>query len=159
MLWPLGGLLTAHIAAGSLSILDFAPAGPATVGPGGLTTVNTDVYADAVVVLTNYSTEIVWQGGNWAGALLPFDVGFTTSVSASDVVTGTLAGTALWRTDVSGTTFTFEVILDVEGTAHVVPDPSLGGLIMMALGGAGAWLRRRRNANRSPNGLTAVRAL
>ena len=41
-------------------------------------------------------------------------------------------------------TLTLDLIVDVTGTAHVVPDPALGGLTALGLGGAGAWLRRRR---------------
>ena len=58
-------------------------------------------------------------------------------------LTSVVVGYAVGIPDIS-MTITLDLIFSVEGTAHVVPDPALGGLTALGLGGAGAWLRRRR---------------
>jgi hypothetical protein len=40
-------------------------------------------------------------------------------------------------------TITLDLILDIEGTVHYMPDPSVGGLTALGLMGGAMWLRRR----------------
>jgi len=147
MAFPYGSMnLAANLAPGSIRLLDFAPDGPDHIGPGGVAAVDTDVFVDvAITVEGTIGSSGFWTSG-WAGRLLPFDMSFTTSQSKSDVLVVTVGGTFGYEigNTVISQTITLDLIVDVVGTAHVVPDPALGGLVAMGLGGAGTWLRRRR---------------
>jgi hypothetical protein len=141
----LAGLVTATVNTGSAKFLDF---NQPIVGhyPGGI--VNTDVYVEATVFVTGMLDTLL-ATKVWAGSLLPFNVSmlFVPDMLESSTLFGGLSGTfgyAIGVTDIS-LTLTLDLVVNVEGTAHVVPDPALGGLTALGLGGAGAWLRRRRS--------------
>ena len=139
------GMVTAYLDPGSAQFLDFAPDGPGHIGPGGTAHADTDVFLDMYLYVPGVS--MGWyETETWAGELLPFDLTFTTSVGGSDVLIVTLGGTWAFEIGVGDITqtITLDLIVDVVGTAHVVPDPALGGLSALGLIGAGAWLRRRR---------------
>jgi len=140
------GLATAYMDVGSGRLLDFLPVGPGHIGPGGQGAVDSEVFAQWTVIHTG-AFQSTFMAARWSDGPGPFNLGFGTSVGQSDVLTASLAGTyvfqiAMW--DI-GATITWDFIIDVTGTAHVVPDPALGGLTLLGLGGAGVWLRRRRN--------------
>ncbi len=141
----LAGLATANIGVGKAKFLDFAPAAAGIVGDptSQKATISTDVYLEASVVVTGLLNTTL-NTKLWANSLLPFEMSFTTN---SGVVTSYLGGTfgyAIGVTDIS-MTLTLDLIVNLTGTANAVPDPSLGGLTALGLGGAGAWLRRRRS--------------
>jgi MYXO-CTERM domain-containing protein len=75
------------------------------------------------------------------------DVAITTSANVSDIATASIAINFPYEIGIAdiSITLTLDLIVNVTGTAHVAPDPALGGLTALGLGGAGAWLRRRRS--------------
>jgi hypothetical protein len=111
---------------------------------GGVQVAPTDVYVEATVLVTGAMTT-TYSTKTWAGMLLPFNFLITTSVMRSDIVTAGLSGTFFYVVPIPeiSMTISLDLIVNVEGTAHVVPDPALGGLTAMGLAGAGVWLRRR----------------
>jgi len=138
------GLATAKLQPGSARFLDFLPDGPDHIGPGGFAVVDTDVYAEVTVVVTG-GFKTTFQTASWAGEPLPFDLTFTTSVTESDVLTVGLQFTNVYTVYVPDAgPYSLDVIVEIEGTAHAVPEPTLAGLTALGLGAAGAWLRRRR---------------
>jgi hypothetical protein len=143
----LAGLATATLNANSARFLDFAPAGPSHItGDMVPNPVTTDVYLEVTAFVTGLTTTTFVEK-LWAETLLPFTMAISTSGKESDVVTAALSGTfgyAIGVSDIS-LTITLDLIVNIEGTAHAVPDPALGGLTALGLGGAGAWLRRRRS--------------
>lgn len=143
----LAGLATATLNPNGARFLDFSPAGASHIGGNLIPAVqNTDVYVEVTAFVTGLLTTTL-QTKVWANSLLPFQLAFTTSGRESDIIIGRLGGTFGYQigvTDVS-LTLTLDLIVNIEGTAHVVPDPALGGLTALGLGGAGAWLRRRRS--------------
>jgi hypothetical protein len=145
MAMNLAGLARAYVHPGSARLLDFAPGGPAHIGPAAGALVETDVYAEATTFITGL-TSTTFTSRAWAGTLLPFNMTFTSSAGVSDVVTAALGGTYRYSVGISdiGLTLTLDLIISAEGTAHVVPDPALAGFTVMGVGGAGAWLRLRR---------------
>jgi hypothetical protein len=139
----LAGLATATLDTGKARFLAFGQAAPGHV-PSSV--VNTDVYLSATIFITGLTTT-TFKANTWAGTLLPFAVNISTSQVTSDVIHTSVGGTfgyAIGITDVS-LTLTLDLVVNIEGTAHAVPDPALGGLTALGLGGAGAWLRRRRS--------------
>ncbi len=147
----LAGLATATVVPGGARFLDFAGmngAAPAVVAipAGGAGIVSTDVYVEADVFVTGLTTT-TFSTKTWAGTLLPFNFHITTSAMRSDIATAAVFGTFGYEVAIPdiGLTITLDLIVTIEGTAHVVPDPALGGLTALGLGGAGAWLRRRRS--------------
>jgi hypothetical protein len=128
------------------ALLDFAPVGPGHIGPGGQGTVDADAYAEVGLYVSGAFDETVYIA-QWVGVPRPFVLNVSTSVAQSDVLTASLAGTYSWSLLVPDLelALTYDFIIDVAGTAHAVPDPSLGGLIALGLGGGGAWLRARRS--------------
>lgn len=143
----LAGLATATLNAGSARFLDFAPVGESHItGDMVPNPVTTDVYLEVTAFVTGL-LNTTFTEKLWAETLLPFTMAISTSGVQSDIVTAALAGTfgyAIGVPDIS-MTLTLDLIVNIEGTAHVVPDPALGGLTALGLGGAGAWLRRRRS--------------
>jgi hypothetical protein len=142
----LAGLATGSaFPAGGIRFLDFAPDGFGIIRPGGQSRVSTDVYLEATTFLSGL-TVTTFSTAAWAGTLRTFNLTFGTSPVATDVLTTRLAGTYGWMLPLSefGLTVTVDFILSVEGTAHVVPDPSLSGVVVLGLAGAGGCLRRRR---------------
>jgi len=141
----LAGLATATLNSVSARFLDFAPAGAGTI-TGGPVVSPTDVYLEVTAFVTGLLTTTL-QTQIWANSLLPFTLSINGLGGSSSIITAALGGTFGYQigvTDVS-LTLTLDLILNIEGTAHVVPDPALGGLTALGLGGAGAWLRRRRS--------------
>jgi len=141
----LAGLATATLNSVSARFLDFAPAGAGTI-TGGPVVSPTDVYLEVTAFVTGLLTTTL-QTQIWANSLLPFTMTINGLGGSSSIITAVLGGTFGYQigvTDVS-LTLTLDLILNIEGTAHVVPDPALGGLTALGLGGAGAWLRRRRS--------------
>ena len=141
----IAGLATANIQVMSARLTDFMQPDPGHIGPGGMGLAMTDAYLEATVLVTGaFST--TFETATSAGILLPLDMIITTSAYRSDIIVAGLNlvfGYAVGIPDIS-MTITLDLIFMVEGTAHVVPDPALGGLTALGLGGAGAWLRRRR---------------
>jgi hypothetical protein len=139
------GLATATILNSSARILDFASE-VGHIAPGGAPVViGTDAYLEATVLVSGAFTT-TFTTATWAGTLLPVTVSISTSAYETDVVEAYLGIIVPYEVGISdlGFTLTLDLIIQVVGTAHVVPDPALGGLTALGLGGAGAWLRRRR---------------
>ena len=139
--------LTFTIEPGSARLLDFAPAGSAHVAPGGDAVIQTDVYAEVTMMVTGAIETIVTTQA-WAGGPSEVSLTLTESATTSDTVTAGLNGDFLWTillptTGDSWLTVTLDLIIDVEGTAHVVPALPLTGLATLGLAGAGLLLRRR----------------
>jgi len=127
-----------------MRLLDFAPDGPGHIGSDGTATVASDIFLETTVNITG-ALSSTFSTALWAGTLLPVELTFPTSAGVSDVMTATITvhyGWGLPIVDISQT-LTLDLLIQVTGTAHVVPDPALGGLIAMGLGAGGAWLRRR----------------
>jgi len=142
----LAGLATATINPGGAKFLDFTMAPGTIAGNMVPNAAPTDVYLEATVFVTGMFTT-TFATKTWANSILPFTVAFTTSGRESDIATAAIGGTfgyAIGIPDIS-LTLTLDLVVNVEGTAHVIPDPALGGLTALGLGGAGAWLRRRRS--------------
>ncbi len=139
------GMATAFIPAGGAQFKNFAPVAPGHIGPGGVSVIETDAYVEVMAVVTGV-LNITLDTRTWAGTPLPFTVSVTTSGTFTDIVTVNIHGTFGYEIGVSAITqtLTLDLIVDVVGTAHVVPDPALGGFTALGLAGAGAWLRRRR---------------
>ncbi len=140
----LGGAVTARVPAGSAAFVGFDMSSPAHIEPGGSATAIADIHVAGTVFVTGF-VEMTFE----SYVITPdaeLDVTFTTSAAASDVVTVTLGGTFdyLFPIGEISQTITLDIIISVVGTAHVIPDPAVGGLAALGLGGAGAWLRRRR---------------
>jgi len=144
MALPLSGIATSHLMPGSLRMLDFLPDGPAHIGSGGQSAVNTPLDVSALFIVTGAFEDTYYCHAPTASQL--FALGLSTSTSQSDVVTASLAGSASWIVPIPdiGMTITYDLIIDLEGTAHVAPDPALGGLVALGVAGASARLRRRR---------------
>jgi hypothetical protein len=142
----LAGIATANIRAMSARIMDFAPEVGHIPPGGGPTMVMTDAYMEATVLVSGAFTT-TFTTATWAGIPLPLTVYISTSGERSDIVTAEIGIVFPYEIGVSeiGITLTLDLIVTVVGTAHVVPDPALGGLTALGLGGAGAWLRRRRS--------------
>ncbi len=141
----LQSLITVTIGPQSAHFLDFAPVAPGHIGPGGVGTISTDVYMEAILNITGLM-DTPFTTHTWNGEPLDLGLIITTSVNESDVVQATLHGT-FFALEACGTVFqtmTINMVIDVVGTAHVTPDPALGGLTLLGLVGASAWLRRRR---------------
>jgi hypothetical protein len=141
----LAGLARCRIRPSSVRLLDFAPVSPGTIGTGGVGTVVSDAYYAATVFITGFATT-TFKTTTWAGTLSPYTVSFTMSQSSSETMTSTLNGTFYYIVGIPdiALTLTLDLIVSVEGTAHVVPDPALSGLVAMGVAGAGGWLRFRR---------------
>ena len=144
----IGGLVTANVGAFSARITDFMQPAAAHIGAGGIGVIETDAFLEATVIVTG-AAATTFSTGTSAGTLLPLAMTITTSVYESDTVTLGLVFTFTYEivTDL-GTgpiTITLDLILDIAGTAHVTPDPALGGMTAFGLAGAGAWLRKRRS--------------
>ncbi len=127
-----------------LHLLDFQHNQPGHIAAGGSSTLDLNTYGEVWVDFTDLSATPFYIS-HWSDSAAPFALQFSTSVGLSDVLTVSLRGTDSWVFDLGQYgVLTWDFILDVEGTAHVVPEPVLGGSVVMGLFGAGAWLRRRR---------------
>ncbi len=146
------GLLTGNLDLGDLRLTDFVEDAnyPAHIGEGGTFTVYAGVAAEMTILLTGIAYTTV-TGATSGSELLEIDGTITTSGETSDTITVTLdfvVSSVPVQIPFANAPVTTYVDLDVhlEATAHHTPDPALGGLVALALGGAGAWLRRRRRA-------------
>jgi len=144
MKMSLAGLATATLNVQSARFLDFGALPGHIDGNLIPAMAPTDVYVEATVFVTGLTTT-TFSTKTWAKTILPFTAAFTTSGHESDIAHMMLSGTFGYQVGISdiGLTITRDLIVNVEGTTHVVPDPALGGLTAMGLAGAGAWLRRR----------------
>ena len=142
----LAGIATANIQAMSARIMDFASEVGHIPPGGGPIVIGTDAYLEATVLISGAFTT-TFSTATWAGVPLPVSVAISTSGERSDIVTAMIGIWFPYEIGIPefGTTLTLDLIVSVIGTAHVVPDPALGGLTALGLGGAGAWLRRRRS--------------
>jgi hypothetical protein len=142
----IAGLATATVGAGSARILDFAQPAPAHLA-GGSAACDADAFLDAAIYVTGL-IDTPFYTSTWAGKLLPVTLLLSNSGGLSQVVTAMLNLTFGYEVGVPdiGLTLTLDLIMSVEGTAHWIPDPALGGFTALGLGGAGAWLRRRTHA-------------
>lgn len=141
----IAGIATANVDIMSARITDFMQPEPSHIGPGGVGIAETDAYLEATVLVSGAFTTTFITGTS-AGQLLPLMVTFNTSAERSDCLIANIDfvfGYEVGIPDI-GLTITLDLVFQAEGTAHVVPDPALGGLTALGLGGAGAWLRRRR---------------
>ncbi len=138
------GLATATVQPGNVTLLEFAQDAPAHITAGGAALAQADAFVRAAVTVL-YPSPVTTSA--WAGELLPIDVIMETSAATSDIVTAELSIVYPFVIGIGdiGQTVTIDLIMDIEGTAHVVPDPAFGGLIALGLAGGGAWLRRRRS--------------
>ncbi len=138
------GLATARIGIGSARFAQFAPATPGHIPPGGQGSIDTDVFVEVVAIVTGLLNTTL-DTKTWAEEVLTFPLSITTSVQGSGIATVSLGGSFGYEIGVSAITqtLTLDLIINIVGTAHVVPDPALGGLAALGLGGAGAWIRRR----------------
>ncbi len=141
------GVATATVPAGYARFTDFATATPGHIDNGsGVVVANSYLEFTMLVTGEMYTT---YSTSDWCDRhpSLPFNLTFDppTSASASDVLAVTLSGRHIYEigTEEMSATLTVELIVDVTGTVHV-PEPALCSLIVMGLGGAGVWLRRRR---------------
>jgi hypothetical protein len=141
----IGGIATANLAPGSARFLDFIQPVPAHIGPGGWGILESDSFLEATVIVTG-AFVTTFQTATSAGILLPMEFIISTTVVASDIVVMDLFLAFPYEVGISdiSLTITLDLIMIIEGTAHV-PDPSLGGLTAMGLAGAGLWMRRRRS--------------
>jgi hypothetical protein len=141
----IAGIATANVDILSARFVDFMPDGPDHIGAGGVAHVDTDVAVEVTAIVTG-AFLTTFQTATSAGMLLPFELMFSTSGLRSDIIEVSLGFVYGWEIGIPdiSMTITLDLIIDAVGTAHVVPDPALGGLTALGLGGAGAWLRRRR---------------
>jgi len=139
------GLATAEIGVQSATFKDFAPVAPGHIGPGGIGVIETDTYVEIVAIVSGLLNTTL-DTKMWAGTPLPFLVSIQTSYQYTDIISVVISGTFGFEIGVTAITqtLTLDLIVQVVGTAHVVPDPALGGFTALGLAGAGAWLRRRR---------------
>ncbi len=146
-----GEALTVTLGLGDIRLTDFIEDPnytPAHIGEGGTFSTQAGVAAEVALAMTGLFTTTV-SGDTSGGVPVVIDGTITTSAEHSDTITMTLdflPSTIPVTMMLFSQTFTLFVNLDVhlEATAHQAPDPSLGGLIALGLGGAGTWLRRRR---------------
>jgi MYXO-CTERM domain-containing protein len=146
------GLTTAIVQAGNLRFLDFVDVVPGHIMMGGAVATATaqwDISATVTALAADPAPQMVSLG---LLGVFPIDVIVTIETSAveSDVITASIDFVQGWMINAEtalgpGSIITFDMTVHAEGTAHVVPDPAFGGLTALALGGAGAWLRRRRS--------------
>ncbi len=144
------GVVTASLDLGSLRLTDFIEDAnyPGHIGEGGTFTAYAAIAGELTMYMSGLATQTVTTTIS-GGELLEIDGTITTSGETSDTITVTLdfvAGSIPVQITVLTVTTTIYMDLDVhlEATAHHAPDPSLGGLVALGLGGAGTWLRRRR---------------
>ncbi len=144
------GALTANIPYATMWLLGFIEDAndPAHIGEGGTFTAHAGAYVSLTLKLTGLFTTTLSTGVMSEGPL-EIDGTITTSGETSDTIAMTIDFSftsipVVW-TQLS-TTFYVDLDVHVEATAHHAPDPTLGGMIVLGLGGAGTWLRRRRRA-------------
>jgi hypothetical protein len=147
----ISGLATAHLYPGTIPgtngvhFLDFLPVAPAHIASGGTATVDSDVYLTMFADVSGmFNTPFYTH--TWADTNLPIHMSFSTSVSQSDTLVATMAFVRSWVLGVPDiqVTMTLDFIVNVEGTAHMVPEPALAGTVAVGITSAGIWVRCRR---------------
>jgi hypothetical protein len=149
--------ITATMAPGSARFLDFGPLngnplnGPEPGGTIGLTPTNfsSDTWLQGTITYTGGTTgnpvnplllpTTVYDA--WAGFVEPFSASFSES---GGVITANLTGLVHRGIGSGGNYGNLDFLFTVQGTAPAVPEPTLCGLMVLAVGGGGAWFRRRR---------------
>ncbi len=133
---------TFAIEAGDARFLDVTQAAPGVLGAGGEVTVEASLYADVTMVVSGGLNTTV-EPQSWADQPADVSMSLLTSGPEDEVLTAELDGAFTW-TILMGTQggglipVPLEVTIHVEGTAHVVPDPTFLGPIALGLGGGGA---------------------
>ncbi len=142
MQWSLDSLATATLDAGNLLISDFDHRDMIPIGSGGASNADTAVFVEIDVLTTGGPISTPFSTVVWSE---PGQMSLALSVPAgvSETLTLAMQGTFRLFADVNQSV-TWDLIIDIEGTAHVVPDPSLAGLVTLGLAGAGGWLGRGR---------------
>jgi hypothetical protein len=139
------GVATATLKIGSVRFTDFDTTAAGHL-MGGVANPAGSGYLEVTVFVTGemYTT---YSTGAWGAApLTTVTVIPPSSAMASDIITVTVATGYVWEIGITSleATLTMDFVVTMEGTAHV-PEPALGSLVALGLGGAGAWLRRRRS--------------
>ena len=121
----LAGIATANIKAMSARIMDFASEVGHIPPGGGPIVIGTDAYLEATVLISGAFTT-TFSTATWAGVPLPVSVGISTSGERSDIVTASIGIWFPYEIGIPdfGVTITLDLIVQVVGTAHVVPDPA-----------------------------------
>ncbi len=133
------GVNTATIPAGSVTFSDFSLSEQGhIVGGNGSAVASAHLETTIFIigeVYTTYST--IFDRSS-----IPLSVSFTT---AGNTLTADVQYTMKWEIGITdlAATLTLDFIVNIAATAHV-PEPALGSLVALGLGGAGVWLRRRR---------------
>lgn len=143
--FSLSGIARGGFSPGDIRLSDFEQPTEGHIGSGGDSSVLSDVYFQGSLAITGALTT-TWTTTGWAGELQPVGLSFSTSASASETLAVFLTAGYAWEhgiPDISQTV-TLDIVIDVIGTAHLVPDPSLVGVAALGIGGASAWLQRRR---------------
>jgi hypothetical protein len=141
--WMGGG--TATVPVGSAGVLGFNPVTPGQIPAGGAATIETDVYVQGQVIISgNPLGSGTYSTSQWLNEAYSVDVTFNPiPVQVGQPFNVTLGGTfgyTIYIPDIGGGPELGQT-LDVE--ARMIPEPALGGIIAMGVGGAGTWLRRR----------------
>ncbi len=146
----LGGFLTASVGAGDLRLVAFDanyPTGGIHIGEGGEFSHSSGAHIEASVTVVVYGLINTTITTAIASEVVAISGTISTSVYESDTILlniNALAADLPIEVTELATTFYLDLEVHLEGTAHMTPDPVLGGLIALGLGGAGTWLRRRR---------------
>ena len=135
---------TADIQPGSMRFTDFTSAPGHMMG--GVANPIGSSYMEVTVLVVGqmYATfsTAVWQ----PSPLTTVTIASSQELLLSETITAGLTYGYIWEIGISSltATLTMDFVVALEGTAHV-PEPALGSLVALGLGGAGAWLRRRRS--------------
>lgn len=139
------GVATATLKVGSVRFTDFNTTAAGHLSGGIANPVGSGYLEVTVLVVgemyTTYST------GAWGAApLTSVQITPASSAEVSDTITVLLTTGYTWEIGITSltATLTMDFVVSMTGTAHV-PEPALGSLVALGLGGAGAWLRRRRS--------------
>jgi hypothetical protein len=139
------GVATANILPGSARFTDFTTTVPGHL-MGGFAMPTGSSYLETTILVVG-AMVTTFSTGNWRPSpatvvtIIP-----SSSAIASDIITVVLDYGYGWEIGISdiAATLTLDFVVQLVGTAHV-PEPALGSLVALGLGGAGAWLRRRRS--------------
>jgi len=138
------GVSSFAVQPGSVRFLDFDTSAPGHLA-GGVANPVGSPYLEATIlpmgsIVTTFTTA-AWR----PSSLTTVTLTPPSSVVASETLTATLAFDYKWEIGITSleATLTLDIVVSVEGTTHV-PEPALGGLAVLGLGGACTWLRQRR---------------
>jgi hypothetical protein len=136
---------TADIGVGSMKFTDFTTNVPGHLMGGVANPVGSGYMEVTVLVIgemyTTFSTSILGSS-----PLTTVTMAASQTVALSETIAAGVSFGYTWEIGISSlsATLTMDFVIALEGTAHV-PEPALGSLVALGLGGAGAWLRRRRS--------------